>query len=113
LAIAIAHVESGFNPRAVSPKGACGIMQVMPSTAAIYGVRRHELFNPDVCIQVGLHYFKEMSVLFNREDLALAAYNCGPNKVINAGWRIPNIPETINYVRKVQDAAKRYNPNRL
>ena len=111
LAVAVAYVESRFDDRAVSPKGACGIMQVMPSTAEMYGVRRHDLFNPDICIQVGLSYLKDMYSLFNREDLALAAYNCGPDKVMKAGYRIPDISETRDYVRRVQNAARRYSAN--
>lgn len=104
----MAHVESRFDPEVVSPKGACGIMQVMPGTAAIYGVSRKELFDPDVNIRVGLTYMGEMLDMFNNRDLALAAYNCGPQRVIDAGRKVPHIPETIQYVRRVNDVLKQY-----
>lgn len=104
----MAYVESRFNKQAVSPKGACGVMQVMPATAALYGVSRQELFDQDINIQVGLQYFKEMLRLFEKRDLAIAAYNCGPNRIIKAGNRIPRIRETIDYVRRVNNAAKKY-----
>jgi soluble lytic murein transglycosylase-like protein len=105
----MAHVESGFNKRAVSPKGACGVMQVMPYTASLYGVTRRELFDEDINIQVGLYYMKEMLARFEDRDLALAAYNCGPNRIMASGYNIPRIPETRNYVRRVNNAARRYN----
>jgi len=83
-------------------------MQIMPDTAALYGVTRRELFNEDINIQVGLHYLKEMFHVFGNRDLAIAAYNCGPTRVIEAGYRIPGIRETINYVRMVNYAARKY-----
>ena len=104
----MAQVESGFNPNAISPKGACGVMQLMPETAAIYGVMRKDLFNPDVNIRVGLTYLSEMLKVFKSRNLALAAYNCGPQRVIDAGYRIPQIPETIEYVKRVTRAIKFY-----
>ena len=105
---AVAEAESGFRPDAVSPKGAVGVMQVMPQTAASYGVSREELFDPDICIRVGLTYFKEMLHQFERVDLALAAYNAGPTRVVDAGHRIPRIRETVDYVRRVENAAVRF-----
>ena len=111
--MAMAYVESRFNKQAVSPKGACGIMQVMPATAAMYGVSRQELFDADINIQVGLYYFKEMLRLFKNRNLAVAAYNCGPNRVIAAGYKIPKIRETIDYVRRVNNAAKKYRQNKI
>ena len=83
-------------------------MQVMPKTAAVYGVSRKELFDEDVNIQVGLHYLKTLLSLFGNRDLALAAYNCGPTTVIEAGYRIPRIQETVNYVRSVSYASQRF-----
>lgn len=83
-------------------------MQVMPDTARLYGVNREELFNEDINIQVGLIYFKKMLRVFGNKDLALAAYNAGPAQVIDAGYRIPRIRETVNYVRRVNRAAKGY-----
>lgn len=105
-------MESAFNKWAISPKGAYGVMQVMPDTAAVYGVNRKELFDEDINIQVGLHYLKEMLSKFKNIDLALAAYNCGPARVIEAGYKIPKINETINYVRRVNREFKRYAQNR-
>ena len=108
LALAMAHVESGFDPDAVSPKGACGVMQVMPGTGAIYGVSRKELLDPDTNIRVGLTYMAELLRTFKDRNLALAAYNCGPQRVINAGYKVPQIPETIEYVRRVTHVFNRY-----
>lgn len=107
----MAKVESGFDSRAVSPKGACGVMQVMPETAALYGVTRKELFDEDINIQVGLHYIRDLLDLFGNTNLALAAYNCGPTAVMDAGNRIPRIEETRNYVRRVNYEARRYAQN--
>jgi len=84
------------------------VMQVMPETAALYGISREELLDPDICIQVGLNYFKEMLHRFERVDLALAAYNAGPHRVVQAGHRVPRIGETMKYVRRVKHAAGRY-----
>ncbi len=83
-------------------------MQILAGTAAPYGVSRKELFNEDMNIQVGIHYLKGLLSRFNNKELAIAGYNCGPGRVIAAGYRIPKISETINYVRRVKDAAKRY-----
>ena len=80
----------------------------MPDTAALYGVTRRELFDEDINIQVGLYYLRAMLNRFEDRDLALAAYNCGPNRVIEAGYKIPRIRETRNYVRRVNHAARRY-----
>lgn len=82
-------MESRFNKRAISPQGACGVMQVMPATGALYGITRRELFDADINIQVGLQYLKDMFNLFANQELALAAYNCGPERVIEADYRIP------------------------
>ncbi|GBD97006.1 MAG TPA: lytic transglycosylase domain-containing protein [Nitrospirae bacterium] len=108
LAMAVAYIESGFNVNAVSPRGAVGVFQIIPATGEIYGVTRKELFEADVNIQVGIHYLKAMLRLFRDTDLALAAYNAGPGKVVEAGYRIPEIRETRNFVRRVKYAAGRY-----
>jgi len=108
----MAQVESNFNKLAVSGKGACGIMQIMPDTAAVYGVTRKELFDENINIQVGLHYMREMLHLFNDRNLALAAYNCGPNRVIKAGRQIPMIRETRDYVRRVNRAVQKFKRKR-
>ncbi|WP_254790033.1 lytic transglycosylase domain-containing protein [Variovorax sp. OV329] len=106
---ALVATESGFDPQAVSPKGALGLMQVMPDTAARYGVRgdaratvEAKLFDPRQNVATGSRYLADLIVLFpGRLDLALAAYNAGEGAVQKAGNRIPNYPETRNYVATV------------
>jgi len=108
---AIVHVESGFNARAVSPKGALGLMQVMPATGARYGVNVPEILinDPAENLRAGARYLKDLSRLFeNRLDLVLAAYNAGEGSVIRNQYRIPSYPETEAYVVLVQDAYKTY-----
>jgi soluble lytic murein transglycosylase-like protein len=97
---ALIRVESGNNPRALSPKGARGLMQLMPATAARFGVK--DAFDPAQNIEGGVRYLKYLLALFdNRLDLALAAYNAGEYAVVRAGYRIPNYPETLAYVPRV------------
>lgn len=106
---ALIATESGFDPRAVSPKGAVGLMQIMPATAERFGVRgdaRHpverQLTDPALNIRTGARYLRELMRLFpGRLDLVLAAYNAGEGAVLRAGRRIPDYPETQNYVRTV------------
>jgi len=96
--------ESNWNINAVSPKGAMGIMQLMPSTALLLGVKNP--FDPVENIDGGIRYMKYLLDKFNGNiNLALAAYNAGPNLVESLG-RIPNIQETLNYVRRI---SLRYN----
>lgn len=96
--------ESGFIPGATSPKGAQGLMQLMPGTAARYGVT-----NPyDIAqnIRGGTRYLKDLLKMFNgRVDLALAGYNAGEGAVMKFGNKIPPYDETRNYVRLI---LKRY-----
>ena len=106
---ALVATESGFDAQAVSPKGALGLMQVMPDTAARYGVRDDarasvaaKLFDPRQNVATGSRYLADLMALFpGRLDLALAAYNAGEGAVQKAGNRIPNYPETRNYVATV------------
>ncbi len=99
----IIATESGFNPRAVSRKGARGLMQLMPGTAARFGVRN--LHDADENIKGGTKYLRSLLDTFNNDlTLSLAAYNAGENLVLRLG-RVPNIPETHAYVVSVQ---KRY-----
>lgn len=96
---AVIQTESNFYPQAVSRKGASGLMQLMPETAARYGVR--SIFDPRDNIQGGVHYLRDLLDLFNYDvRLTIAAYNAGENRV-QALNDVPNFVETQNYVSKV------------
>jgi soluble lytic murein transglycosylase-like protein len=111
LMVALIAAESGFDPRAVSPKGAVGLMQLMPGTAERYGVRadtstsqRERLMQPETNVRAGALFLRDLLLMFpGRIDLVLAAYNAGPGAVMRAGLRIPDYPETQNYVRTVTE----------
>jgi soluble lytic murein transglycosylase-like protein len=96
---AVIRVESGFDPRAVSPKGARGLMQLMPETAALLGVR--DVFNPRENIHAGTRHLRGMMDRFHYDlPMAIAAYNAGDRPV--AAFRgIPPYPETRDYVARV------------
>ena len=108
LALGMAKVESGYNPKSVSPKGAVGVLQVMPRLALHYfGIDRERLFDPQTNIRIGLSWMKLLLNRFDHNlDLSLAAYNAGVSRVVRAGYRIPRIRETQLYVRKVKRAMK-------
>lgn len=103
---AVIHVESGFNPKAVSPKGAQGLMQLMPLTAKEIGVRRP--FDPHENILGGSRYLAGLMVRFRGNlRFALAAYNAGESSVEQYGG-VPPYPETLEYVERVIRTKLRY-----
>jgi hypothetical protein len=108
LAFGIAKVESGFDPSQISPKGAIGVLQIMPQfVPEEHGVSREMLFDPKVNIRIGLLHIKALLDRFDQNlDLSLAAYNAGASRVIKAGLNIPPIKETQAYVKKVKKAMR-------
>jgi soluble lytic murein transglycosylase-like protein len=106
---AVIAVESGFDAQAVSPKGAVGLMQLMPATAQRFGVEasrqrsvQQQLAEPAVNVPAGARYLHHLMNLFpGRLDLVLAAYNAGEGAVRRAGQAIPPFQETRNYVKAV------------
>lgn len=103
---AIIRVESGFDPNAVSPMGAQGLMQLMPETAKDLGVT--DAFSPRENIMGGVRYFKGLLGQFQGSvPLALAAYNAGPNR-IGPLREVPRIEETEHFVRKVMEVYYNY-----
>lgn len=94
----VIQVESNYNPNAVSPKGAQGLMQLMPATARRFGVR--DSFDPKQNIEGGVRYLKFLHETFKDERLAIAAYNAGEGAVQRYG-NVPPYPETLSYVAKV------------
>lgn len=95
---AVIQVESDFNPRCVSHKGARGLMQLIPETAKRYGVR--DVFDPEQNIRGGVHYLADLLVLFHNDvHRALAAYNAGENAVLKYAG-IPPYSETTMYVTR-------------
>ncbi|MEW6444431.1 MAG: lytic transglycosylase domain-containing protein [Pseudomonadota bacterium] len=103
---AVVHAESGFNPRALSPKGATGLMQLMPATASRFGVSN--IYDPVENVRGGVTYLRFLLNMFNQDArLAVAAYNAGENAVLKYGG-IPPYEETVTYVGRVLDLHGRY-----
>ncbi|HAR96690.1 MAG TPA: lytic transglycosylase [Deltaproteobacteria bacterium] len=98
---AVMIAESNGNPNAVSNKGARGLMQIMPSTGHLLDLQNP--FDPSENIQAGAKYLKQLHELFKGNlELVLAAYNAGPNRVIQNNMAVPAIDETVNYVKRVK-----------
>lgn len=106
---AVIHAESGYNPNAVSSKGAAGLMQLMPGTA--HDLKVADSFNPSDNIRGGVRYLRFLLDTFKGDvSLALAAYNAGLGNVAKHGG-IPPYQETRNYVSKVLDYQRNYAAN--
>jgi soluble lytic murein transglycosylase-like protein len=104
---AVIHAESAFNPRAVSHKGAMGLMQLMPRTAKYLGVQQP--FVPEHNVEGGARYLRRLRERFGNWTMALAAYNAGPEAVSRFGG-VPPYRETQTYVRRVLTYYRTYHP---
>lgn len=103
---AVIVVESGFNPRAVSKKGAIGLMQLAPATAKRYGVKN--IYDPEENVRAGARYLSDLLTRFNSNlELALAAYNAGEEAVERYGRHVPPFRETLAYVPSVMKVYQR------
>ena len=115
---AVMAAESGFNPAAVSPKGAVGLMQILPATAERYGLQPDvkqtigkKLADPKTNIRLGARYLRDLQKLFpNQPELVLASYNAGEGAVQRYGNRVPPYAETRNYVQVVTQFHQFYKP---
>jgi soluble lytic murein transglycosylase-like protein len=115
---AVVAVESAYEPAAVSPKGAVGLMQVIPATAERYGLaadRRNsveqKLKDPATNVRIGTRYLSDLIERFGQDlKLALAAYNAGEGAVERYAWNVPPFPETQQYVVLVEQFRALYSP---
>jgi soluble lytic murein transglycosylase-like protein len=104
---AVISVESGYDAKAVSKKGAAGLMQLMPKTAKRYDVA--DVMDPAQNLDGGTRYLRDLLTMFNRNvGLALAAYNAGESAVVKYRNQIPPFRETVRYVPRVLDFYQRY-----
>ncbi|MBK8168637.1 MAG: lytic transglycosylase domain-containing protein [bacterium] len=102
LAHAVVAVESAYDPAAVSPKDAVGLMQLMPRTAERFGLARERRGEPEANLRAGMRYLKWLLDYFGRDlALAVAGYNAGEGAVLKHGRRVPPYPETRTYVARV------------
>jgi soluble lytic murein transglycosylase-like protein len=103
---AVVQVESAFNPYARSPKGAQGLMQLMPATAEQFGVKN--AYNPEENVRAGVAYLRQLLDRYDDDEvLAVAAYNAGPGAVDKYGQRVPPYAETKNYVAQISQLTAR------
>jgi soluble lytic murein transglycosylase-like protein len=115
---AIMAAESGFNPQAVSEKGAIGLMQVIPATAERYGVAgdrqrtiQQKLTDPKINIRLAARYLRDLYKMFpGKQQLVLASYNAGEGAVYKYRHQIPPYPETRNYVQLVMQLYESFKP---
>lgn len=104
---AVISVESNYNQKAISRKGAVGLMQLMPETAKRYGVA--DSFDPVQNLHGGAKYLRDLLTMFNSDiRLAIAAYNAGENAVVRNGYHVPPIPETTHYVHRMMNYYRQY-----
>jgi soluble lytic murein transglycosylase-like protein len=97
---AVITAESRYDPRAVSHKGAIGLMQLLPATGKRFGAQ--DLFSAEQNVAAGAGYLRWLMAMFDGNlELVLAAYNAGEQAVINAGCRVPPYPETQAYVKRI------------
>jgi soluble lytic murein transglycosylase-like protein len=115
---AVIAAESGFNATALSPKGAIGLMQVIPDTGSRFGVAgdgkrtlEQKLYDPRINIATGVRYLAELMIMFpGNLELVLAAYNAGEGAVQKYRNQVPPYAETQNYVKTVMQFYRFYNP---
>jgi soluble lytic murein transglycosylase-like protein len=97
---AVMVAESGGDPNALSKRGARGLMQLMPATARLYGVRN--IFDPEQNVRAASQYLRDLTDRYQNDlELVLAAYNAGPTAVDSSGGKIPPLRETRDYVPRV------------
>lgn len=103
-------VESNFDPKAISRKNARGLMQLLPQTAAQFGVK--DIFNPEENVNAGTRYLHDLLGKYhNNLTLALAAYNAGPERVDQYGHRVPPYLETMKYVQRIANSYAKIKAN--